>query len=246
MHAEQQAAPVALVTGGSKGIGQAIALGLAADGYDIWLNYRSDHQAAQGVVREIAALGRGCALTPFNVADEEAVQQALEPMLAQQTPQVVVSNAGFARDGLLALMDAASWKNVISVHLDGFYHVVRAVLPGMLRARKGRIVAISSTAGQAGLPGQSNYAAAKAGLLGAVRSLAAEVGRRGVLVNAVAPGFVETEMIADLPRDELLQRIPLKRFGRPEEVAAAVRFLCSEKAAYITGQSLNVNGGIYM
>ncbi len=242
----ENTAPVALVTGGSKGIGRAIALALAADGYDIWLNYRSDHEAARQVVQEIAALGRACALLPCDVADEQAVNQALEPLLAQQTPFAVISNAGFARDGLLALMDAKAWKDVLCVHLDGFFHVVRAVLPRMLRARKGRIVAISSTAGQAGLPGQSNYAAAKAGLMGAVRSLAAEVGRRGVLVNAVAPGFVETEMIKDLPREELLRRIPMGRFGAPEEVAAAVRFLCSHKAAYITGQTLSVNGGIYM
>lgn len=246
MHKDNTPPPVALVTGGSKGIGRAIALTLAADGFDIWLNYRSDHQAAEEVVHEVAKLGRACALVPFDVADMQDVQQALEPLLQQQTPFAVVSNAGFTRDGLLALMDEAAWKDVLAVHLDGFFHVVRTVLPRMLRARAGRIVAISSTAGQAGLPGQANYAAAKAGLLGAVRSLAAEVGRRGVLVNAVAPGFVETEMVKELPKEELLQRIPLQRFGRAEEVAAVVRFLCSDNAAYITGQTIAVNGGIHM
>ena len=135
---------------------------------------------------------------------------------------------------------------MLDVHLNGFFHVVRAVLPGMLRARKGRIVAISSTAGQAGLPGQTNYAAAKAGLMGAVRSLAAEVAKRGVLVNSVAPGFIATEMTAGLPIDDIKKRIPLGRFGEAGEVAAAVRFLCSEKAAYITGQTISVNGGIHM
>jgi len=242
-HAE---APVALVTGASRGIGRAVALGLAADGYDIWLNYRSAHQDAEEVVHEVAALGRGCALLPFDVADFGAVQQALEPLLDRQTPHVVVSNAGFARDGLMALMDEVAWKDVIGVHLHGFFHVVRTVLPRMLRARRGRIVAVSSTAARAGLPGQSNYAAAKAGLEGAVRSLAAEVGRRGVLVNAVAPGFVETEMTAGLPVEQLLERIPLRRFGAPGEVAAAVRFLCSPRSCYITGQTLAVNGGIHL
>lgn len=241
-----KAPAVALVTGGSKGIGKAIALGLAEDGFDIWLNYHSDHAAAESVSREIAKMGRECVLLPFDVVDQEATEAALEPLLVERTPLVVVSNAGFARDGLLALMDARAWKEVLSVHLDGFFHVVRTVLPRMLRARKGRIVAISSTAGQAGLPGQTNYAAAKAGVMGAVRSLAAEVGRRGVLVNSVAPGFVETEMTAALPKEAIVERIPMGRFGSPEEVAAVVRFLCSDKAGYITGQVLAVNGGIYL
>ncbi len=243
---EKRGRPIALVTGGSKGIGKAVALGLAQDGCDIWLNYRSDHTAAEAVAEGVRALGRECVTLPFDVADERAVQAALEPLLAGAAPFAVVSNAGFTRDGLLALMDAASWKGVLDVHLNGFFHVVRAVLPGMLRARKGRIVAISSTAGQAGLPGQTNYAAAKAGLMGAVRSLAAEVAKRGVLVNSVAPGFIATEMTAGLPIDDIKKRIPLGRFGEAGEVAAAVRFLCSEKAAYITGQTISVNGGIHM
>ncbi len=236
----------ALVTGGSKGLGRAMALGLAQDGWDIWLNYRSDAAGAAAVAAEIEALGRDCRLLPFDVADQAAVQAALEPLLAETTPGAVISNAGFARDGLLALMDAQAWKSVLAVHLDGFFNVVRCVLPRMLRARKGRIVAIASTAGQTGSPGQTNYSAAKAGLLGAVRSLAAEVARRNVLVNAVAPGFIATDMTAHLPEPELAARIPLGRFGTPEEVAAAVRFLCSDKAAYITGQTLSVNGGIHM
>lgn len=241
-----QNTPIAFVTGASKGIGKTVALALAQDGFDIWLNYLRDDTGANAVAQEIQALGRACSLLRCDVADHAAVNAALAPLLEEATPFAVVSNAGFVRDGLMALMDETSWRSVIDVHLTGFYNVVHAVLPKMLRARKGRIIAMASTAGQAGLPGQTNYAAAKAGMMGAVRSLAAEVGRRGILVNSVAPGFVETEMTAALPTERLLEMVPLKRFGTVEEVAGVVRFLCSEKAAYITGQTIAVNGGIHM
>lgn len=235
---------IALVTGASRGIGAAVAETLAQDGYDIWLNYRSDHDAAGKVAEKIAACGRQCLLLPFDVADAEAVEGALNPLLAEKTPFALVNNAGFARDGVMALMSHAEWRSVLNVHLDGFFLVTKLVVTRMLRKRAGRIVNMVSTSGQTGVAGQVNYSAAKAGLIGATRSLAAEVAKRKILVNAVSPGFIETEMTADLPVEKILPTIPLGRFGQVQEVADAVSFLCSDKATYITGQILAINGGI--
>lgn len=237
---------IALVTGASKGIGRAIAVGLAQDGCDIWLNFRADVAAAAAVQAQIAALGRSCTLVPFDVTDAGAVQAALSPLLAESTPYILVNNAGFARDGVFGLMGENDWRQVLDVHLNGFFHVTRAVAPLMQRARRGRIVNIVSASGQAGVAGQVNYSAAKAGLVGATKALARELARRNVLVNAVAPGFIATDMTSALPPQDYLPLIPQGRVGTPEDVAGCVRFLCSDMAGYVTGQTLAVNGGLYM
>lgn len=242
----QQQRKIALVTGGSKGIGAAIAIALAEAGFDLWLNYRSDHQAAQQVCDAVEQAGGQCQLLPFDVADMAAVEQALKPLLEQAVPFAIVNNAGFAKDTLLALMSSQEWNDVLSVHLGGFFNVTRSVLPLMLRKRCGRIVNIVSTSGQTGVAGQTNYSAAKAGLIGATRSLAAEVAKRKILVNAVAPGFIETEMIEGLPLEQIVPMIPLGRVGTAQEVAHMVEFLCSDKSSYITGQVFSVNGGTCM
>lgn len=239
--------PIALITGASKGIGSATALALARDGFDIWLNYRGDHQGAEMVRSAVADQGRDCLLLPFDVADPASAAAVLGPLLEETTPFAVINNAGFAADTLMLTMDfEREWKRVLNVHLDGFFLVTKLVLAKMLRKRRGRVVNIVSTSGQAGMAGQVNYSAAKAGLIGATKALAQEMGKRNILVNAVAPGFIQTDMTADLPWDVILPKIPLGRVGRPEEVAEVVSFLCSAKATYITGQTIAVNGGIYM
>jgi 3-oxoacyl-[acyl-carrier protein] reductase len=237
---------IALVTGASRGIGAAIATALAQDGFDLWLNYRSNHEAAERVKNAVEQINAQCRLLPFDVSDAEATLSALDPLIEKETPYILVNNAGFSRDMLMIWMNQNDWKDVLSVTLDGFFQVTRAVIKGMLTKRRGRIINIVSTSGQSGMAGQVNYSAAKAGLIGATKALAAEVAKRNVLVNAVSPGFIETDMIKDIPKEKVLPMIPLQRFGTPEEVAAVVRFLCSDQASYITGQVIGVNGGVYM
>ncbi|MDR1941793.1 MAG: 3-oxoacyl-ACP reductase FabG [Endomicrobium sp.] len=234
----------ALVTGASKGIGAAIAKTLARDGFDIWLNYRSNDEQAQKVKAEIECLGRSCALLKFDVANYEETETILAPMLEKETPFAVINNAGFRKDALLIWMKQEEWKDVVSVTLDGYFNIVKTVLPLMLRARQGRIINVTSAAAHFGVAGQGNYSAAKAGLIGATRSLAVEVAKRNVLVNAVSPGYIDTEMLEGLPMAEIIKNIPLARAGKPQDVAELVSFLASDKAGYITGQTFQVNGGI--
>jgi 3-oxoacyl-[acyl-carrier protein] reductase len=196
--------------------------------------------------RKVEALGRECILLPFDVASGTETETALQPLLEQEVPEVLVNNAGVAKDSLLVWMTEHDWQEVIDTTLKGYFNVTRKVVFHMMQKRRGSIVNISSTAGQSGLPGQSNYSAAKAGIIGASKSLALEVAGRGIRVNVVAPGFIKTEMTANLPMSEITQKIPMKRMGEPEEVASVVSFLCSPGASYITGQIIAVNGGIYV
>lgn len=237
---------IALISGGSRGIGRAVCLRLARDGFDIWLNYRSNNEAAEQTAKEIEALGRQCKPLAFDVANTRECEMSLSPLLEKECPYALINNAGITRDGLLALMSESDWDSVINTTLKGFFNLSRICVSAMLQKRRGRIVNISSTSGQDGPAGQVNYAAAKAGLIGATKSLAKEVVKRNILVNAVAPGFIETDMTSGLPLDTVKAQIPMKRMGKAEEIASVVSFLCSEDSAYMTGQVLAVNGGIYM
>jgi 3-oxoacyl-[acyl-carrier protein] reductase len=236
---------IALITGASRGIGAAIAKTLARDGFDIWLNYRSQDDKAQEVKTEIEKLGQKCALLKFDVTKFDEVDKALSPLLEkEEIPFALINNAGFRKDTLLVWMKQEEWKDVISVTLDGYFNVTKTVLPFMLRNRNGRIINIASAAAHFGTPGQGNYSAAKAGLIGATRSLSAEVAKRNILVNAVSPGFIETEMLEGLPLDLIMKNIPLGRLGKEEDVAEMAAFLVSNKANYITGKVFQVDGGI--
>lgn len=239
----------AFVTGGSRGIGRAVALKLAAQGWPVIINYRSNHEAAQTVMDEITAMGGKAELLPFDVADAACADSALEQW-EQQHPDdyvaVLVNNAGIRRDGMMFMMGDDDWHRVIDTTLDGFFYITRRLLKHMMpRRRGGRIINMTSLSGLKGLPGQTNYSAAKAALIGATKALAQEVAARGVTVNAVAPGFIATDMTSDLNEAELTKMIPAGRFGKPEEVAALVAFLASDDAAYITGQAISINGGLY-
>ena len=236
---------LALVTGASRGIGAAIADELAAAGCAVLLNFRARAADAGAVQARIEAAGGEASLLPFDVADRAAVEAALAPFVeGERAVDIVVNNAGLARDKPFPSMLAADWEAVTRTTLDGFFNVTRPLVMPLVRRRWGRIVNISSISGQAGNRGQVNYSAAKAGLIGATRSLAQELAKRNVTVNAVAPGLIDTEMLQDLPRDELVKAIPMRRLGQAREVAKLVRFLCSDDAAYITGQVIGINGGL--
>ena len=239
----------ALVTGASRGIGRAVALRLAQAGWPVIINYLSNHAAAQAVKSEIEALGGEAELLPFNLAVPEEVSQALDSW-EQQHPDdfvyILVNNGGIRRDNVLFMMSDDDWHSVLDTTLNGFFYVTRRLLKHMMpRKRGGRIINMASLSGLKGLPGQTNYSAAKAALIGATKALAQEVAARQVTVNAVAPGFIETDMTKELPVEELKKQIPAARFGRPEEVAALVAFLASDEAAYITGEVVSINGGLY-
>ena len=234
----------ALVTGASKGIGAAIARALAADGWNVGVNYRSDEQGAKDTVKAIEDAGGKALAVHADITDGDPkaliseVEKGLGPVLA------LVNNAGVTRDGLALQLSDEDWDTVIATNLSPAFRLTRDALRGMIKARYGRVVNITSVVGTKANVGQSNYAAAKAGLIGMTKTIAAEVARRGVTVNAVAPGFIDTGMTAELPTDEIAKVIPARRLGTPEDVAAAVRYLASEDAGYVTGTTLYVDGGI--
>ncbi len=235
----------ALVTGASRGIGAAIARRLATAGHHVVLNYRSNRAAAEEVLETIVSAGGTGQLSGFDVRDEAAVKAAFAELEVDDNPfAIVINNAGITSDVPLGGMSTAAWQDVTRTTLDGFFHITRHTVMPMLRLRWGRIVNVSSISGLVGNRGQVNYSAAKAGLIGATRSLALEVAKRGVTVNAVAPGLIDTDMIAGAPVDQLVARVPARRLGRPEEVADLVGFLCSEQAGYLTGQVLTIDGGL--
>lgn len=238
----------ALVTGGSRGIGRAICLQLAKQGYNILINYLSNEQAAQETLAQVTAKGVKGELLQFDVADREAAKQALSAWYAKNptaTIEVLINNSGIRKDNLMIWMQDSEWDNVVNTSLGGFYNVTKPVVAEMIKGKFGRIINIVSLSGLKGLPGQTNYSAAKAGIIGATKALSQEVGRRGITVNAVAPGFIKTEMTEDIDENQFKANIPLRRFGTAEEVAALVGFLASPDASYITGEVISINGGLY-
>jgi len=236
---------VALVTGGSRGIGRAICLELARNGSYVIINYRSNIKAAQDTLELIHQGGGMGEIVCFDVANPKETERSIEALLIQhEAIDILVNNAGETADSLFVLMSSDEWTKVLNTSLQGFYNVTKPVLMKMVSRKHGFIVAISSVSARLGHRGQTNYSAAKAGLEGACRSLASEVARLGIRVNVVAPGLIETEMLQSVPRDMIKQIIPMGRVGLPEEVAKVVRFLCSEDASYITGQVISVNGGM--
>lgn len=238
----------ALVTGGSRGLGKAVCIKLAAMGYPVLINYKSNQDAAIETKRFIEEAGGQAELMPFDVSVQEEVEKAVDAWQDAHNEDyiaVLVNNAGIRRDNLMIFMQDDDWNSVLNTNLNSFFFLTRRLLKDMLSKRWGRIVNMASLSGIKGLPGQTNYSAAKAALIGATKALAQEVAARKITVNAVAPGFIATDMTKELPEDELKKMIPVGRFGKLEEVASAVGFLVSEEASYITGEVISVNGGLY-
>lgn len=238
----------ALITGASRGLGKAVALRLAKDGLAVVINYHSNREAAEDTLRQVQEAGGTGELLPFDVADAQAIETALESWSNQHPDDyisVLVNNAGIRQDNLMVFMQEEQWSRVLDTTLNGFFYITRRLLKDMMTHRNGRIINMASLSGLKGLPGQTNYSAAKAALIGATKALAQEVAARKVTVNAIAPGFIATDMTKELNEAELKKLIPLGRFGKPEEVAALASFLASDDAAYITGQVISINGGLY-
>ena len=235
-----------LVTGASAGIGRAIAIRLASDGYEVAVHYGKNLQGAEQTRDVIHAAAGRCRILSFDVSDGEETRTAIEADIAEHGAYYgVISNAGITRDNAFPMLDEDDWRQVIDVNLNGLYNVLQPVVMPLLRRRKpGRIVTISSVSGIMGNRGQVNYAASKAGIIGATKALAVELGKRQVTVNCVAPGLIESDMSKDLPLEQMLEAVPLGRVGQPHEVAALVSFLCSPDAAYITRQVISPNGGL--
>lgn len=238
----------ALVTGGSRGIGKAVAIKLAGDGFYVLINYRSNTAEAELTLKAITDNGGQGELLPFDVASAEQVKEVLGGWVENNPDKligVLVNNAGITRDNLMVFMGDSDWGDIIKTNMDSFFYVTRELLQGMLVKKQGRIINMVSLSGQKGHPGQVNYAAAKGGVIAATKSLAMEVGKKKVTVNAVAPGFIKTDMTEGLDEAQLKRLVPMNRFGKPEEVAEVVSFLASEKSSYITGEVISVNGGMY-
>ena len=238
----------ALITGASRGLGKAAALRLAKDGFAVIINYQSNKEAAEDTLRQAQENGGFGELMPFDVANPQAIEQALEAWQAAHPDDyisVLVNNAGIRRDNLMIFMQDEEWNKVLDTTLNGFFYITRRLLKDMMMHRNGRVINMASLSGIKGLPGQANYSAAKAALIGATKALAQEVAARKVTVNAIAPGFIATDMTKELNEDELKKLIPMGRFGKPEEVASLVSFLASDESSYITGQVISINGGLY-
>jgi 3-oxoacyl-[acyl-carrier protein] reductase len=238
----------ALVTGGSRGIGRAICLELSKLGYGVLINYVSNQVAAEETKSAIVGQGGVAELMPFDVSDNKAADTTLTTWMDTHPDDfiaVLVNNAGIRKDALMIFMQDEDWENVMRTNLDSFFYITRRVLKDMLSKRFGRIINIVSLSGLKGMPGQTNYSAAKAGVIGGTKALAQEVAPRKVTVNAIAPGFIDTDMTKDMDENTLKTMIPMGRFGKSEEVAALVGFLSSEQAGYITGEVISINGGLY-
>ena len=238
----------ALITGASRGLGKAIAIRLAKDGFAVVINYQSNREAAEDTLKQVQESGGTGELLPFDVSDPKAIEAALESWQnthPEEYISVLVNNAGIRQDNLMIFMQEEQWSRVLDTTLNGFFYITRRLLKDMMTHRNGRIINMASLSGLKGLPGQTNYSAAKAALIGATKALAQEVAARKVTVNAIAPGFIASDMTKELDEAELKKLIPLGRFGKPEEVAALTSFLASDESAYITGQVISINGGLY-
>jgi 3-oxoacyl-[acyl-carrier protein] reductase len=238
----------ALVTGGSRGIGRAICVSLAKDGFHIIINFNTNSAEAESTLAMVRENGGSGEIMQFDVSDQEAVEKALGDWQARNQGKyinILVNNAGIRKDALMMWMKNEEWNDVLNINLNSFLYVTRFLLKDMLINKFGRIINVVSLSGIKGLPGQVNYSAAKGGVIAATKALAQEIAKKNVTVNAVAPGFIRTDMTRDLDEAQLKMMIPMGRFGKPEEVASAVRFLATDEASYITGSVINVNGGLY-